>query len=286
MQTRSRCGVTTEENAKSCWSVKNRLMQQTDPFIWPVNVATAAILCGVFFLVFYFNSEQEKARYQSATGTISLSDWFPTTWSMKSRFPFGLEERRELQIICWPRGMITFISTLQNNSSKLTVYLKRSPSIEEDEIPAGMIHCTLPSPQTCAWCHRTAQNKIIEGLTTRTFCFCSNDPNGFSPFEAQQAWLCPTCPQGCRAPWRPVRLAPWLSEGTVGGVGKVNWFKTAEFAKDTCVWTTTEKQTCTRESQSCTVNATSFTPSPCFTKCSPISESRGSITLFLVRFPE
>lgn len=34
------------------------------------------------------------------------------------------------------------------------------------------------------------------------------------------------------------------------------------------------EQTCTRKSQSCTVNAMSFTPSPCLTKWSPISETR------------
>lgn len=92
MQTRSRCGVTTEENAKSCWSVKIDLCNKTDSFSesWLSRLPHQC--------VFSFTPNKKKAHYQSTTGTISSSGWFPTTWSMKSSFPFGLSERAQIRV--------------------------------------------------------------------------------------------------------------------------------------------------------------------------------------------
>lgn len=180
--------------------------------------------------------------------------------------------------MCWPHEIITFISAL----SKLTVYLKRSPSIEEHEIPAEIIHCTLPSPQTCVWCHRTARN-ATRSLTAPQSCGfvlpklifvvshrLKHSQSDFAKLVLQGVGL---LDDQCSS------LLGFLRGGRSERTGRVlnSWIWCLDHSGE---------QTCTRKSQSCTVNATSFTPSPCFTKCSPISERRAAFTSSFLHFPE
>lgn len=128
---------------------ENRLMQQTDSFSEPWMLRLSPnFIC--------LNSEEEKAHYQSTTGTISSSGWFPTTWSMKSSFPTGLLERKDNG----DRYLLSLWLQLQlyNSLSKLTVFLIRGPWIEGHKIQAETIHCILFSPQVCVWCPRTAED--------------------------------------------------------------------------------------------------------------------------------
>lgn len=106
--------------------------------------------------------KQEEAHYQSTTGTISSSGWFPTTWSMKSSFPFGLEERMKKKTNSTTTGpMMLLYNKLYSNLCKPTICLIRGPWTEGVGSPAETIRRNLSSPQTCVWCHHTAENKQV-----------------------------------------------------------------------------------------------------------------------------
>lgn len=103
---------TAEENAKSCWSVTcgeeaDLCNNRTPPPPTRGSRKTQQQVCC--FYCMFLKCKQEEAHYQSTTGTISSSGWFPTTWSMKSSFPFGLEERMKKKTNTMPTGRMTLL---------------------------------------------------------------------------------------------------------------------------------------------------------------------------------
>ncbi len=62
-----------------------------------LNNPGTEVCCCEFVNIYTFLNVFRKVLYHSTIGTISLSCWFPTTWSMKSSFPLGLWKKNQVR---------------------------------------------------------------------------------------------------------------------------------------------------------------------------------------------